>query len=276
MWLENYGKLACELHNRSSSNVKDKLLNTFRAELHVHTVLSPCAQIEMIPPLIVREALNSGIEILAITDHNASENIISIQKAAQNQNLIILPGMELQTKEEVHVLCLFDTLEQIREFQQFVDANMPDIPNKPDFFGEQFVVDETGDFIRNEEKLLLASADISLTQAYNKVEQLEGLFIPAHINRKAFGLIEVLGIVPTDIHIEAVEISRHITPEQATTRFPQIAGIPLIQNGDVHGIEEFLGANLITIEQPSIKELKWALQGMNGRSWKIALRHELS
>ncbi|MDX9865697.1 MAG: PHP domain-containing protein, partial [Anaerolineaceae bacterium] len=132
-------------------------MKTYRADLHVHTVLSPCAGVEMIPPLIVQEALSRNIDLIAITDHNASANIAAVQKAAQNTPLIVLPGMELQTEEDVHSLCLFDTLEQIEAFQAYINTKLPPIKNKPDFFGEQFMVDETGDFIRREEQLLILS-----------------------------------------------------------------------------------------------------------------------
>ncbi|HSM26169.1 MAG TPA: PHP domain-containing protein, partial [Anaerolineaceae bacterium] len=199
-------------------------MKTFRSDLHVHTVLSPCADIEMLPPLIISEAKSLGINLIAITDHNATANISSVQKAALNSNITVLPGMELQTKEEVHVLCLFDTLEQINELQTYVDQKLPQINNNPDFFGTQLVVDENGDFLTIEERLLLTSAAISIKEAYDKVQDLDGLIIPAHINRKVNGLIEILGFVPSDIPFSALEISRHITPEKALELFPQIKG----------------------------------------------------
>jgi len=223
----------------------------------------------MIPPLIVQQALELGIRLLAITDHNASANVAAVQKAAQGSELQVLPGIELQTREEVHVLCLFDTLDQLSAFQTEVDALLPAIVNRPDFFGEQFVVDETGDFIRREERLLLTSVDLSIEEAWQKVSALGGLFIPAHVNRKAFGLIANLGLMPTGIAIEALEISRHITAAQARHTFPQIAGYPLIRSGDVHRLEEYLGVNEFQVEQASIAELRLAIQGREGRSLRL-------
>ena len=245
-------------------------MKTFRADLHVHTVLSPCADIEMLPPLIISEAKSLGINLIAITDHNATANIRSVQKAAIHSNIIVLPGMELQTKEEVHVLCLFDTLEQINELQTYVDQNLPQIKNNPDFFGTQLVVDENGDFLTIEERLLLTSAAISIKEAFDKVQDLEGLLIPAHINRKVNGLIEILGFVPSDLPFSALEISRHITPEKALELFPQIKGYNLIQNGDVHRLNEFIGTTHFTVEEPTIKEIRLALQNVDGRSFNIS------
>jgi len=225
----------------------------------------------MIPPLIVTEALNHQINLIAITDHNSTANITSVQKAALGTGLVVLPGMELQTREEVHSLCIFDTLEQAAELQLYVDQNLPDIQNRPDFFGEQFVVDETGDFLRREERLLLCSSTISLEQAWRKVKDLGGLFIPAHVNRKGFGLIANLGFVPPGISFDALEISRHLEVSEVPIKFPQIAGYPLIQSGDVHGLDEFLGANELIINQPTIHEISLALQHLEGRSLKIRM-----
>lgn len=244
-------------------------MKKIRADLHVHTVLSPCAGIEMIPPLIVEEAVQLGIHLIAITDHNATANIAVVQKAAEKVDLTVLPGMELQTQEEVHVLCLFDTLEQAAALQAWVDQHMPAIPNNIDFFGEQFIVDETGDFIRREERMLSTSADVSITEAWQRVEVLGGLLIPAHINRSANGLMAVLGFVPTDIPIEALEISRHISPQEAVKKYPQIRGYPLIQNGDVHYLDGFLGTTEWNIEAPTISELRSALHGRDGRSFQV-------
>ena len=121
-------------------------MKKFRADLHVHTVLSPCAEVEMIPPLIVQEALERGIHLIAITDHNATGNIRAVMEAAQGTDLTVLPGMELQTREEVHLLCLFETIEQAETWQKVVDSILPDRSNNPEFFGEQFIVDASWRF----------------------------------------------------------------------------------------------------------------------------------
>jgi PHP family Zn ribbon phosphoesterase len=245
-------------------------LKAWRADLHVHTVLSPCAGVEMIPPLIVEEALERGINLIAITDHNATANIPAVQKAAEGTSVHVLAGMELQTREEVHTLCLFDRYEDAHELQAWVDLHLPAMQNNPEFFGEQYVVDETGDFIRSENRLLLNSVDASLTDAWNVVKDLGGLFIPAHINRKAFGLIPTLGIVPLDIPLEILEISRQISAEDAVTKFPQIRRYSLVQNGDVHFLDGFLGSNTFWMENPTTAEIRLAVLNQAGRSASIA------
>jgi len=238
-------------------------MKAYRAELHVHTVLSPCAGVEMIPPLIVREALQLGLSLIAITDHNATANIAAVMQAAKGTGLVVLPGMELQTREEVHLLCLFDTLEQAAEWQSRVDSLLPDTPNNIEFFGEQFVVDATGEFIRREERLLINSVALGLETAAGLVRSLGGLAIPAHVDRKANGLLANLGLVPPGFDV--LEISRHLTPPEAVEKFPQLRGYPLIQSGDVHLLDGFLGSVKLEMEKPCIAEIVKAVKGLNER-----------
>lgn len=223
----------------------------------------------MIPPLIVQQALQFGLNLIAITDHNASENVPAVIAAAEGEDLVVLPGMELQTEEEIHSLCLFDTVDQLQALQKVVDRTLPDIPNNVEFFGEQFIVDETGDFIRRKEELLINSTRLSLEEAFKIVTDLGGLFIPAHVNRQAFGLIYRLGFVPPDLDLQAIEISRHITPEKAIETYPQLVNYPLIQSGDVHYLADFLGVNQFSINEPTIAEITKALRGQDGRCFRL-------
>lgn len=245
------------------------LLRTFRAELHVHTVLSPCAEVEMIPPLIVQQALENQIDIIAITDHNATANIRAVQKAAQGTGLIVLPGMELQTVEEVHSLCIFEDTSQAEVFQKIVSQALPPLKNDPEHFGEQFVVDETGDFIRREDQLLILSTEMSLSQAWRFVNEMGGIFLPAHVNRKAFGLLENLGFIPQDIPLPAVEISRHLKSDEAVEKFPQLFGYKLLKGGDAHRLDELAGFNQFSLAAPTFAEIKMAIHSFEGRSVKI-------
>jgi 3',5'-nucleoside bisphosphate phosphatase len=204
----------------------------------------------MIPPLIVQSALDTGIQLIAITDHNASANIAAVQQAAAGTGLIVIPGIELQTAEEIHVLCLFDTLEQTFAFQTLIDESLPQIENNIEYFGEQFIVDATGDFIKREERMLLNSTCLTLSKAWERISALNGLLIPAHVDRKAFGLIPVLGLIPIDTPIEILEISGHMQPDQARRAYPQISSFPLIQNGDAHFLENISGKNLVSVKYP--------------------------
>lgn len=223
----------------------------------------------MIPPLIVQEAIDREIDLIAITDHNATANIAAVQQAARDTGLAVLPGMEVQTVEEVHVLCLFDTLGQAEAWQAEVDRNLPLLENNIELFGEQFVVDHEGEFIRREPRLLLTSAALSIDDVYEKVATLGGLAIPAHVDRKAFGLFANLGLISPSWPVAALEISRHLSLGQAVQHYRQLQGYPLIRSGDVHRLEEFLGANQFIIETPTIAEIRKALAGQDGRVFAV-------
>ncbi len=240
-----------------------------RAELHIHTVLSPCADLEMLPPLIVAECLERGIGLIAVTDHNASANIHAVQEAARGTGLVVLPGMEIQTCEDVHILCLFDTREQIRVWQQIVDASMPNLQLYPNYYGDQLVVNPAGEVISRDARELLSSTRLSITDVCEKVGELGGLAIPAHVNRSPNGLIPTLGRVPREIPFAVLEISRKIDPEIAVQMIPELKGYPLLLGGDAHRLDDLLGVNEFTVESLCIDEIKMALRGEDGRKFRI-------
>jgi 3',5'-nucleoside bisphosphate phosphatase len=220
----------------------------------------------MLPPLIVEKCLERGIDLIAVTDHNASANAAAVQKAASGTRLTVLPGMEVQTREDVHVLCLFDELDQLESWQEFVDRHLPERKNDPEYFGDQLVVDAEGNFLRREERLLITSTNLSIEEVFEQVNRLAGLAVPAHVDRSANGLLAYLGFVPPDLPVEALEISRHVPYSQACQRFPQIQGYPLLQGGDAHRLEEILGPNRFWMEAPVLAEIRLALRGEAGRA----------
>ncbi|HSK67354.1 MAG TPA: PHP domain-containing protein [Anaerolineales bacterium] len=240
-------------------------MNRFRADLHVHTVLSPCAEVEMIPPLIVQAALEKQIDLIAITDHNASANAGAVQEAAKGTGLTVLPGMEVQSREDVHLLTLFDQLDALNMWQKEVDQALPDTLNNAEFFGEQFIVDETGEFIRSEPRLLLTSTTFSIDEIFARVHALGGVVIPAHVERTSFGLFPSLALIPETWQVPALEISRHSTPETVAAAFPAVRKYPLIQSGDVHRLDEFLGTTVFTLASRSLLEIRMAFKHIEGR-----------
>ncbi len=208
-----------------------------RADLHLHTVLSPCAEVEMIPPLIVERALEQHLDLIAITDHNASANAQAVLDAARNTGLKVWAGIELQTREEVHVLCLFDTVRQLRALQAELELALPNLPNAPDKLGEQFIVDAAGDFVAREERLLLISAAITLEAAVREVNALHGIAIPAHIDRIENGLIPLLGFVPPGLAVPALEISANISSRDARAKFRLPEHLAVMRGSDAHWLD---------------------------------------
>jgi hypothetical protein len=173
--------------------------------------------------------------------------------------------MEVQSREDVHLLTLFESVETLEAWQQQVDRHLPDLPNDAEYFGEQFVVDETGDFIRTEPRLLLNSTEFSIDEVFQRVDALGGIVIPAHVERKSYGLFPSLGLISDEWHVLALEISRHTSAAQAAATFPALRKYPLIQSGDVHRLDEFLGSTLFTMDSPTLIDIRLALQNIDGR-----------
>jgi 3',5'-nucleoside bisphosphate phosphatase len=240
-------------------------LRPLRADLHVHTVGSPCAELEMLPPLIVARALELGLGMIAITDHNSAENVQAVQRAAAGSSLTVIPGMEVQTLEEVHGVCLFPGLEQALAWQQVVYANLPDRPNPAEVFGAQLVVDETGEFVRFNERLLLTACALTIDAVVTGVRALGGLCIAAHVDREAFSLLANLGFVPPGLALAALEVSGHTGPKAFRALHPELADWPIIQSGDAHRLSEMRAALCLTVQEPTLAELAMALRGEKGR-----------
>lgn len=244
-------------------------MRSLLADLHIHTVLSPCAEIEMIPPFIVHRAQELGLEIIAVTDHNTAANAGAVIEAAQDTGIIVLPGMEVQTREEVHMLCLFDTLAQAEAWQEQVSAALPHLPNREAFFGAQYIVDASGEYIATEERLLATSTNMSVEQVVEKVNHLGGACLPAHIDRPSYGLLANLGFIPPGLNIAGVELSRQVLrltiPEKLVELYPALLQYGFIVNSDAHRLAEMGSNTRIWTARPTLSELRLALNQEQGR-----------
>jgi 3',5'-nucleoside bisphosphate phosphatase len=241
-------------------------MKVFKADLHVHTVLSPCGDLEMSPVNIVEEAARKNIDILGITDHNSTKHGILIKKLAEKKDIFVLCGAEVTTKEDIHCLTFFETIEALNDFQKFLEVHLKGVKNKPAIFGYQVVVDEHDNIIEEVDTLLISALDQTIDQVEQKVHKLGGLFIPAHIDRPAYGLIGQLGFVPPDIAADALEISGYTNREEMISKYKYLAGYTFIKNSDAH-IPEQIGTryNLLEMEEMSFKEVAMALRNLDGR-----------
>jgi hypothetical protein len=244
------------------------------ADLHVHTVLSPCAEVEMIPPLIVRRARELGLELLAITDHHAADNVKAVAEAAANTGLTVLPGMEVQSREEVHLLCLFDTFSQVATWQEHVFAALPDQENDEAFFGAQFVVNADGSHRATLRRLLAVSTSLSVEEVVDGVLALDGIVLAAHVDRSSFSLIANLGFVPPGLRIAGMEISRYSDPTETVRRWPQTAGYGLFVGGDAHRLAEMTARTMLKVTTPVVREIALALGARDGRRVEILDRRQ--
>ncbi|MFO7978543.1 MAG: PHP domain-containing protein [Bacteroidales bacterium] len=241
-------------------------MKTFRADLHVHTVLSPCGDLEMSPVNIVEAAVRRNIDILGIADHNSTLNAAVIHQLAAKKGIFTLCGAEVTTKEEAHCLAFFEDFEKLGEFQQYLEAHLPPIKNNPATFGYQVVVDEHDQIIRQVEHVLISAIGQTIDQVQQKVHSLNGLFIPAHIDRPRYSLTSQLGFVPPDIRADALEISRFTTVGQMIEKYPYLKGYSFITSSDAH-FPHMIGERftVFQMQQLSFEEIRMALHHEQNR-----------
>jgi PHP family Zn ribbon phosphoesterase len=242
-------------------------MHRYVADLHVHTVLSPCAAVEMTPRNIVWHAAQSGVDIVAITDHNACDNVSAALAAAKGTDVTVLPGMEVETKEEVHLLALFEKPRQLFAWARVVDAHRSGRKNDAGRLGAQFVVDAEDNLLAEKEEMLLTSLSLSVAETCEQVNALGGLVIASHVDRPAYSILSQLGFIPPGLALAAVEVSRRLSPAEAVKRFPAIGGLPVVTASDAHMIGDFLcGPKMaFELEEPTLAAIRRALNDKNQR-----------
>jgi len=205
-----------------------------KADLHIHSCLSPCGSLEMSPSVIVEKAENAGLNVIALTDHNNTENLPAFGKICNRKNITPLFGLEVNTAEEIHVLCLFGNLDTAMDFGRFIYNSLPDIANNPDIMGDQPVVDENGYITGYIRKTLFGASSYGIIELLNMTHENGGLFVPSHIDRPSNSLLASLGYLP-DYNFDAVEISA----------FSGISAVPFpagkfftVENSDAHYPED--------------------------------------
>lgn len=205
-------------------------------DLHIHSCLSPCADDDMTPCDIVRMACLKGLDVIALTDHNSCGNCAAALAAGEREGVLVVPGMELCTREEIHVICLFAELAGALGFARRVEARLPPVPNRPEIFGRQIFMDEW-DRIRGEEpRLLLTAADIGFAQAAAMAVACGGAAFPAHIDRPAFGAVGVLGCLPPENPYTAAELSARCDRAAFLRSRSDTAGLRILVDSDAHSL----------------------------------------
>jgi PHP family Zn ribbon phosphoesterase len=241
-------------------------MQLYRADLHIHTLLSPCGSLEMSPRNIVAAAVARRLDIIGITDHNSTRHCRVIHTLAAENNITVLCGAEVTSSEEVHCLAFLPDFERLQLFENYLQEHLQDFPNDPETFGDQVQIDDNEEIIYLEHRLLIMAIDQNIDEIEQQVHTLGGLFIPAHINRPAFGLISQLGFVPPDLNYDALELSRHITTKDFKKAYPELADKTFIRSSDAHFVED-IGCCYTNfyLEQPTFDEIKLALHNAGGR-----------
>ncbi len=210
----------------------------FAADFHIHTALSPCGDEDMTPNNIVNMALLKGLDIIAVTDHNSCSNLPAVMEVARENGLMVIPGIEVQTKEEVHIICLFKRMEGAVKFAEIVYNSLPYIKNNEEVFGRQLIFNAKDEIIGKEDKLLLSSTALSISDVFILVRGLGGICIPAHVDRPGFSIITNLGFIPANLKVKTIEVSKKFTAEAAFKKFPFLSKFNHIISSDAHYLED--------------------------------------
>lgn len=241
-------------------------LKSYRADLHLHTVLSPCGDIYMSPSAIIEQAKKLHLDVIAITDHNSTRQVKVTQQLGKENGILVIGGVEITTQEEAHALAYFETDEQLDAFQEFLDENLPHIPNDEERFGYQLIVDKDEEITGEEEWLLLSAIDADLDTLYEKVHEIGGLFVPAHVNKPASSLMSQLGFIPPDIKADALEISKHVKKEDFLKKFAYLKKFMFTKSSDAHFLHIIGEVHcVLNMYDLSFDEFRKTLKGEDGR-----------
>lgn len=209
-----------------------------KADIHIHTVLSPCGDLDMSPVNIINKAKELNISILGITDHNSCRNAEVCAELGKENDIFVICGAEVTTKEEVHCLCFMPDINKLNEFQQFIDSKIIFFQNSPDKFGYQLVIDKDENIVDEVEHLLINAIDCDIKDLQVKVDELNGIFIPAHIDRPTFSISSQLGFIPTDLKFDVLELSYRAKQTNFLQNFPWFQNYRYIYNSDAHFIND--------------------------------------
>jgi len=242
------------------------MLKAYRADLHIHTILSPCTELtEMSPHAIVERALQIGLDCIAVCDHNSCENVVTTRKVSRGTGLVVVPGIEITSREEVHILGLFDSEDTAGKVQEVIYAHLPG-ENDEATFGHQVVVNEQAEVVCFNKKLLIGATTLSLERIVDLIHSLDGLAVASHVDREAFSVIGQLGFIPPAVPLDALEFSPRITREKLRAQFPQVDAYPLITSSDAHYLDDIgKSSTSFVMEGVSIHEMQLALRAQDGR-----------
>ena len=207
-------------------------------DFHIHSALSPCGDKDMTPNNIVNMAAISGLDTIAISDHNTVGNVRAAIEAGKKCGIKVIPGMEVETAEEVHILTLYPSIDAAEYVAGEVYKKLPCIKNRPDIFGEQIFMDSEDNVCGYEDKLLISPTSLLLEELFDLVKSSGGLFIPAHVDRHSYSVLTNLGFIPDDLDIKNIEISMATTDvESYLNSRENLKKYNIFRNSDAHYLE---------------------------------------
>lgn len=231
-------------------------------DLHLHSCLSPCGDNEMTPYNLVNMAKILGFDIIALTDHNSTRNCRAAVDAGKKAGITVVPGMELCTSEEIHVVCLFSSVEKAEEFGAYIRENIPPVKNRSQIFGDQLVMNHEDSVVDSEELLLTTASFLSIDSVPECVRQYGGVCFPAHIDRSSYSVISALGTFPPQLKVSCFELTPDADEKVYTEKYPATRGKLILRNSDSHYLENMrLPENTIELVENSAEALVEYLNG---------------
>ncbi len=220
----------------------------------------------MSPRFIVRTALEKRLDIIAITDHNSAENVHAVLTAAEGSPLTVVPGMEIASREEVHILTLYPDIDAAWRMQEIIYSDLKRSDDES-FVEEQVIANEHDEVEGFCPYILVGATSFGVKKIVELVHECSGLALAAHIDRQAFGIIGQLGFIPPRVPLDGLEVSPHVPLAEARRRFPEYAKYPFITNSDAHFLNDVGKAHTtFFLQEPSFKGILDALRDQNGCS----------
>lgn len=195
-----------------------------------------------------------GLDIIALTDHNSAQNCRAAMTVGESVGLTVVPGMELCTSEEVHIVCLFDDVKNAEAFSDYVLSTVPPVKNRPEIFGDQLIMNGGDGIVGTQELLLTTASGISIEKAVETVGQYGGVCYPAHIDRSSYSVISNLGMITDEMNFAAVEMTENADQNEYRSKYPIIKDMPIFVSSDAHYLENMREAkHTIDINENSAK-----------------------
>lgn len=245
-------------------------MHWFRTDLHIHTVLSPCGDLDMSPVRIIQEAKKRNLDIIGIADHNSTLHTEVTIELGKKEGITVFPGVEVNTREEVHCLAFFENTDDTKRFQEFLEQHLPKIKNKPDRFGHQLQVNGKEEILNEVEELLIVGLEVGIGEVEKEVHRLNGVFIPAHVDRQMNGIYAQIGFVPDDLKVDALEVSASVMLADFLEKRSELKNAVLITNSDAHYTDQI--GQVVTeyyLNEPTFEEWAKALKGEENRKIRM-------
>ena len=242
------------------------MIKKFKADLHIHSVLSPCGDLEMSPKAVIAKAVEEKLDIIAITDHNSFDNNLAYFKIAAQNNIKLIWGVEIQTNEEIHIIALFDDYDKSMILNKKIHESLLPLKNDPEYFGDQVIIDEHENIIGFEETALINSVTWSLDETLAIVRELDGFCFPSHVDAVSYSIISQLGFIPEESRFSAVGLTAKVKINSLLEKYPYLNNFSMVRNSDAHYLKDIgSGFTNFYISEPTVSEIEKATKKLDGR-----------